>query len=87
MSAERFIAALAGIYGLPLGGTAIGTGLNAPQEFGRLAIADIATRTGLPFREAVNHFEAQAARDAVGFLSGALRNYAIALTKIANDIR
>ena len=44
-------------------------------------------RTGLPFVEARNHFEAQAAKDAVVFLSGALRNYAVALTKIANDIR
>ena len=51
------------------------------------AIAIIAERTGLPFREAQNHFEAQAARDAVVFLSGALKSYAIALTKIANDIR
>jgi fumarate hydratase class II len=84
---QRIEAALAGIYELPLGGTAIGTGLNAPPGFARETIAEIAQRTGLPFVEAPNHFEAQAARDAVCFLSGALRTYAVALTKIANDIR
>jgi fumarate hydratase, class II len=86
-SSERVTAALGGIYELPLGGTAVGTGLNAPPGFARAAIAEIARRTGLPFVEAPNHFEAQAARDAVCFLSGALRTYAVALTKIANDIR
>jgi fumarate hydratase class II len=86
-SRERVEAALAGIYELPLGGTAVGTGLNAHAEFAREAIAEIALRTGLPFVEAANHFEAQAARDAACFLSGALRTYAAALTKIANDIR
>ncbi|HEY2015244.1 MAG TPA: class II fumarate hydratase [Bryobacteraceae bacterium] len=79
--------AMAGIYELPLGGTAVGTGLNAPADFARLTIAEIARRTELPFVEAPNHFEAQAARDAACFLSGALRTYAVALTKIANDIR
>jgi fumarate hydratase class II len=86
-SVERIQTALPGIYELPLGGTAVGTGLNAPHEFGSMAIALLAERTGLPFREAVNHFEAQAARDAAGFLSGALRSCAIALTKVANDVR
>ena len=76
-----------GIYELPLGGTAVGTGLNAPPGFAAAVIAELARRTGLPFREARNHFEAQAANDAVVFLSGALRTYAVALTKIANDIR
>jgi fumarate hydratase class II len=84
---ERIEAALPGIYELPLGGTAVGTGLNAPPDFARTVIADIARRTGLPFIEASNHFEAQAARDAVCFLSGTLRGYAVALTKIANDLR
>jgi fumarate hydratase, class II len=84
---ERIEAALPGIYELPLGGTAVGTGLNAPAGFARQTIAEIARRTGLPFVEARNHFEAQAARDAACFLSGALRTYAVALTKIANDIR
>jgi fumarate hydratase, class II len=86
-AAERVEAALSGIYELPLGGTAVGTGLNAPEGFARAVIAEIAAQTGLPFIEAHNHFEAQAARDAACFLSGALRTYAVALTKIANDIR
>ncbi len=86
-SAARVRAALEGVYELPLGGTAIGTGLNAVPGFAPAVIAEIAGRTGLPFREASNHFEAQAAKDAVSFLSGALKTYAVALTKIANDIR
>jgi fumarate hydratase class II len=86
-SRERLAAALDGLFELPLGGTAIGTGVNAPKEFGARTIALIARRTGLPFREARNHFEAQAAKDAVSFLSGALKTCAVALTKIANDIR
>ena len=84
---ERIEWALPGIYELPLGGTAVGTGLNAPAGFARETIALIASRTGLPFVEARNPFEAQAARDAACFLSGALRTYAVALTKIANDLR
>jgi fumarate hydratase class II len=84
---ERVETALSGIYELPLGGTAVGTGLNAPPGFAQSTIAEIARRTGLPFVEARNHFEAQAARDAACFLSGALRTYAVALTKIANDVR
>ena len=71
-SGERLTAALEGIYELPLGGTAVGTGVNAPPGFAEKTIALIAKRTGLPFREAPNHFEAQAAKDAVSFLSGAL---------------
>jgi fumarate hydratase class II len=84
---QRIEQALGGIYELPLGGTAVGTGLNAPPGFAASVIAEIARRTGLPFVEAPNHFEAQAARDAAVFLSGALKTYAVALTKIANDIR
>jgi len=87
LSRQRVEAAVAGLYELPLGGTAVGTGLNAPPGFAAAVIAEIARRTGLPFREAANHFEAQGARDAVCFLSGALRGYAVALTKIANDLR
>ena len=86
-SLERVHAALDWIYELPLGGTAVGTGLNAPPGFAPAVIRLIAQRTGLPFREAQNHFEAQAARDGVAFLSGALKTYAVSLTKIANDIR
>jgi fumarate hydratase class II len=83
----RVRVALEGLDELPLGGTAIGTGLNAIPGFAAGTIAEIRMRTGLPFREASNHFEAQAAKDAISFLSGALKTYAIALTKIANDIR
>src|SRR4051795_7954662 len=86
-AAARVESALRWIYELPLGGTAVGTGLNAPPGFAAAVIGEIARRTGLPFVEAPNHFEAQAAKDAVCFLSGALRTYAVALTKIANDIR
>ena len=86
-SLERVHATLDGIYELPLGGTAVGTGLNAPRGFAAAAIRTLAERTRLPFREAQNHFEAQAAKDACVFLSGALKTYAVALTKIANDLR
>jgi fumarate hydratase, class II len=86
-SRERMEAALPGIYELALGGTAVGTGLNAPPGFAAAVIAELARRTGLPFVEARNRFEAQAARDAAVFLSGALRACAVSLTKIANDIR
>ncbi|HWC97722.1 MAG TPA: class II fumarate hydratase [Candidatus Sulfopaludibacter sp.] len=84
---ERVQAALPGIYELPLGGTAVGTGLNAPAGFAAEVIAELAARTGLPLREARDHFEAQASRDAAAFLSAAMRNYALGLTKIANDLR
>jgi fumarate hydratase class II len=86
-SMERVDAALIGIYELPLGGTAIGTGLNALPDFAKQTISLMSERTGLLFREARNHFEAQASKDAFVFLSAALRNYAVSLTKIANDIR
>jgi len=84
---QRIQAALDGIYELPLGGTAVGTGLNATPGFAAAVIAELAVQTGRPFREARNHFEAQAGKDAICFLSGALKTYAAALTKIANDIR
>jgi fumarate hydratase class II len=87
LSRARIEAALEGIYELALGGTAVGTGLNAVPGFAPAAIAELASRSGLPFVEARSHFEAQASKDAVAFLSAALRNYALALTKIANDIR
>ena len=86
-ASERIASAVSGMYELALGGTAVGTGLNAPPGFAAAVIREIARRTGLPFVEARNHFEAQSAKDAVVFLSGALRTYAVALTKIANDIR
>jgi fumarate hydratase class II len=87
LAIERVRRAVAGLYELPLGGTAVGTGLNAPPGFAAEVIADLAEHTGLPFVEAQNHFEAQAARDAICHLSGTLRGYAVALTKIANDVR
>jgi len=87
LSIHRIVSAIDAIYELPLGGTAVGTGLNAPSGFARAVVGLIHDRTGLPFREAADHFEAQATRDAAGFLSGALKSFAISLTKIANDIR
>ncbi len=84
---DRILHATEGLYELPLGGTAVGTGINAPPDFARRTIAKIAERTGVPFVEAQDHFEAQAARDAAAFLAAALKNYALALIKIANDIR
>jgi fumarate hydratase class II len=87
LSRQRIVSALDGIYELPLGGTAVGSGINAPPRFAPGVIGLLAEATGLPLREAENHFEAQAARDAVGFLSSALKTCALSLTKIANDIR
>lgn len=72
---------------LPLGGTAVGTGLNAHPEFAARVIAMLATQMGLPLREAENHFEAQAARDAAVEASAALKTVSVSLMKIANDIR
>jgi fumarate hydratase class II len=72
---------------LALGGTAVGTGLNAHPQFAARVIGAIGENTGLAFREASNHFEAQAAKDAVVATSGALKRTACALFKIANDIR
>src|SRR5215212_3414605 len=79
--------ALDGLYELPLGGTAVGTGLNAPARFGALASELIAAETGLPFRQAANLFAVGSAHDAMVTASGALRTLAGALMKIANDIR
>jgi fumarate hydratase, class II len=76
-----------GLFELPIGGTAVGTGLNTHPDFGRLVALGIAHRTDLPFVEASNHFEAQASRDAAVRVSGALRALAVGLMKIANDIR
>ena len=72
---------------LALGGTAVGTGLNTHPEFASRVIAGIAVETGIPFREAVNHFEAQAAQDAVVETSGILKTVAVSFIKIANDLR
>jgi fumarate hydratase class II len=72
---------------LALGGTAVGTGINTHPEFARRVISRIANETGLPLREAANHFEAQGAKDACVELSGILKTIAVSLMKIANDIR
>ncbi len=72
---------------LALGGTAVGTGLNAPAGFAARAIAIMAERTGYAFVEARNHFEAQAAKDAAVSASGALKTVAVSLFKIVNDLR
>jgi fumarate hydratase, class II len=84
---ERIAAALPSVGELPLGGTAVGTGINAPKGFARAVIKRLAEELGLPLREAPDHFAAQGARDALVGLSGDLRVLAVALTKIANDIR
>ena len=72
---------------LALGGTAVGTGLNAPAGFAAEVIAEMAERSGLPLREAEDHFEAQASKDAAVSASGALKTVAASLFKIANDLR
>ena len=72
---------------LPLGGTAVGNGLNAHPNFAPSVIAYLVEQTAYPFKEAINHFEAQAARDATVETSGALKTFAVSLIKIANDIR
>ncbi|HYE32265.1 MAG TPA: class II fumarate hydratase [Methylomirabilota bacterium] len=72
---------------LALGGTAVGTGINTHPQFAARAIASLAQETGLPLREASNHFEAQGARDAAVEMSGALKTVAVSLIKITNDIR
>jgi fumarate hydratase class II len=72
---------------LPLGGTAVGTGINTHPEFAKRVTQKIASETGLKIREATNHFEAQGAIDAVVETSGALKTVAVSLIKIANDIR
>ena len=79
--------ALQGLYQLPLGGTAVGTGLNAHTEYAVKAAAQLSSLTGLDFVTAPNKFEALAARDAAVFASGALKTLAASLNKIANDIR
>ena len=84
---ERIQSAMPRIARLPLGGTAVGTGINAPAGFARRVIAALAERTGLPFVEAPDHFASQGARDDVVEVSAHLRTVAVSLSKIANDIR
>ncbi|MEK6191483.1 MAG: class II fumarate hydratase [Chloroflexota bacterium] len=84
---ERLHDTLPRVGELALGGTAVGTGINAPAGFAAAVIAELRETTGLPLTEARNHFEAQGARDALVELSGQLRTIAIGLYKIATDIR
>lgn len=79
--------ALKGLYELPLGGTAVGTGLNSHPEYAAKAAAKLAELSGLPFVTAPNKFEALAGRDACVYASGALKTLAASLNKIANDVR
>ncbi len=84
---ERLDDALKGVYRLALGGTAVGTGINAAPGFAEAAAAEIAKLTALPFVSAPNKFTVQGAHDALVHLSGALRTLAVSLYKIGNDIR
>jgi fumarate hydratase, class II len=84
---ERVRDTLPRVGRLPLGGTAVGTGINAPKTFARGVIKRLADDMGLPLVEAPDHFAAQGARDALVEMSGQLRTIAVSLTKIANDIR
>jgi fumarate hydratase, class II len=84
---RRVREAQADLLELPLGGTAVGTGINTHPDFAERAIGRIADATGLAFREATDHFERQATRDTVVFAHGSLNTLAVSLTKIANDLR
>src|SRR5688572_25432578 len=79
--------ALRALRELPLGGTAVGTGINSHPDFAKQAIAIIAQKTSIEFVEAKNHFESQAAKDGMVEASGQLKTIAVSLSKIANDIR
>ena len=84
---ERIESTIVRVAEVPLGGTAVGTGINTPLGFSAAVIAELASATKLPITEAVDHFEAQSARDGLVEASGALRVIAVSLTKICNDIR
>ena len=84
---ERFKCAMPRLSELAIGGTAVGTGINSQPGFGSRVSGILADATGMPFKEAKNHFEAQSAQDAIVELSGQLKTAATALMKIANDLR
>lgn len=86
-AAERLESVLPRVRELALGGTAVGTGINTPAGFPQAVIADLSNRTGQPFTEARNHFEAQGTRDSLVELSGVLKTLAVGLIKINNDLR
>ena len=87
LAVTRCMKAIRCLRELPLGGTAVGTGINSHPSFARAAISILTHRTGIEFVEAQNHFEAQASKDGVVEASGQLKTIAVSLTKIANDIR
>jgi fumarate hydratase class II len=87
LGVERVRSALPRVAEVPLGGTATGTGINTPLGFPQRVIAELAASSGLPITEALDHFEAQGARDGLVEASGALRTIAVSLTKISNDLR
>ncbi|MDR0417184.1 MAG: class II fumarate hydratase [Propionibacteriaceae bacterium] len=87
LARERLEAVLPRVRELPLGGTAVGTGINTAPGFAAAAIGALGELTGQPFTEARNHFEAQATRDSLVELSGVLKTIAVGLAKIANDLR
>ena len=84
---DRITSSIPRVAALPLGGTAVGTGINTPIGFSAAVIEELASLTGLPLTEARDHFEAQGGRDALVELSGQLRTVAVGLTKICNDLR
>jgi fumarate hydratase class II len=84
---DRLTGCLPRLGELPIGGTAVGSGLNAPEGFGKAVAEELARVTGLPLTEARDHFEAQATQDSVVEASGQLRTVAVSLFKIANDLR
>src|SRR3954462_9908274 len=84
---ERLQASLPRLAELPLGGTAVGTGINTPPGFSAAVIEEVASSTGLPLTEARDHFEAQGARDGLVETSGQLRTIAVSLYKVSNDLR
>src|SRR5690606_3940012 len=84
---ERIQSSIPRVAEVPLGGTATGTGINTPKGFSERVIQVVAETSGLPITEAVDHFEAQGARDGLVEASGALRVIAVSLTKICNDLR
>ena len=87
LAGARVDRAVEALVELPLGGTAVGTGLNCHPAFPDIAIREIARRTGIPFREAQDHFEAQSAKDGFVEASALVKTVAVGLSKIANDIR
>ena len=87
LGVERLHGSVPRLAELPLGGTAVGTGINTPPGFSARVIAEVAQSTGLPLTEARDHFEAQGARDGLVEISGVLRTVAVSLYKVSNDIR